>query len=307
MQLFADFRVTHLGRKADYDGQYGGECVDLYNFYMRDVWGLNPYRFGGVEYAHQLRYNLAQYPEIEWVDNNPNDPNQIPPIGAVVIFDDRFVIKGGHVGIADNGTSNTSLLLFDQVGNPVEEYEKPPSTRRYNWNNVLGWAILKKNVPGESGGGIEVIQSMDQADKLYRLARPNGGGSSEELSGWVGKPFTAYLGAVQPEIRIRDEALRQKDVYIKAMENDLTVLKNQAVELSERPTKAKMQELIDNLEVMKSGTTKHIEHIQALEAEIKAMENEVTEPEKLVRRILQRISHLIPGDKINEIFRKLRL
>lgn len=306
MQSFADFRATHIGRKADYDKKHGGECVDLYNFYMRDVWGLNPYRFGGVEYAYQLRENLRQYPEIEWVDNNPNDPNQIPPMGAVVVFSDNFAIKGGHVGMRDEGTSSASLLLFDQVGNPVEEYEKPPSTRRYNWNNVLGWAILKKNVPADPGGGNEVIQNTDQADKLYRLARPNGTGTSDELAGWVGKPYTAYLNGVQPELRIRDEALRQKDVYITAMESDLKILRDQAIELQKRPTNTKMQELVESLQTMKSGTAKHVEHIRSLEAEIKAPEIVTADPEKNLHRVFQQLRQFLTLDRIKAIFRKSR-
>lgn len=305
MITFDAFKSRHLGNKADYDGRYGGECVDLYNFYMRDVFGLNPYRIGGVDSAYQLRENLRQYPEIQWIDNDPNDANQIPPKGAIVIFSKNLPGSGGHghVGICDDGTTTSSLFVFDQIGGE-DWQEKPPASRRYNWNNVLGWAILKNNVPAQSGGGDEMISSREDAVEIYQTLRPNGNPSEEEIQGTAGRrSYRQFVIDGRPERALRDEALRQKDIYIQAMQNDIGSLKKQVEELRERPTKSALEALDKNLSVMKSGTEEHLKHIADLEAQIASR----SEAEKFTADVIKEASRFFSLDKINAIFRKLRI
>lgn len=306
MITFDAFKSRHLGNKADYDKMHGGECVDLYNFYMRDVFGLNPYRFGGVNSAYQLRENLKKYPEIQWIDNNPNDANQIPPKGSIVIFSKNLPGSGGHghVGICDDGTSSASLFVFDQQGHPNEALEKPPASRRYNWNNVLGWAILKNNVPAQSGGGDEMISTRDDAIEVYQTLRPNGQPSEGEISATAGRrSYRQFIVDGRAERKLRDEALRQKDIYIQAMQNDIGSLKRQVEELRERPTKSALENLEKNLAVMKSGTEEHLKHIADLEKQIA----DRSEAEKFTADVIQEASRFFSLNKINAIFRKLRL
>ena len=37
-----DFIITYIGKKVDFDGSYGAQCVDLFRQYNKDVWG-NPH------------------------------------------------------------------------------------------------------------------------------------------------------------------------------------------------------------------------------------------------------------------------
>ena len=65
------------------DGAYGYQCVDLVDAYGQAIFGV-PWNVcvGGVIGAKQL---LDAAPDKYWirVDNNPADPNLIPPRGAV--------------------------------------------------------------------------------------------------------------------------------------------------------------------------------------------------------------------------------
>lgn len=49
------FVTKYNGKYIDYDGMYGAQCVDLFNFYNRDVMGAG---FMSVSYAYQLYANF---------------------------------------------------------------------------------------------------------------------------------------------------------------------------------------------------------------------------------------------------------
>ena len=54
MQQAVAWAESQVGKWRDYDGYYGAQCVDLFNFYVKEVFGINPYSYFGVEKAYQL-------------------------------------------------------------------------------------------------------------------------------------------------------------------------------------------------------------------------------------------------------------
>jgi len=129
--------------------------------------------------------------------------------------------------------------------------------------------MIVNNPASNAGGAIEMIANTDQAIKAYKMLRPNGGGSENEIAGTAGKrTFAEFLNSAQAEIEIRDRADREKDTYIMALQNDLRVMKAQADELATRPTKATFDELHKNLEVCTAGATAHLELIAKNEREL---------------------------------------
>jgi len=126
------------GKKADYDGAYGGECVDLYNFYMRDVFKLDPYRYGGVNGAKDLATNLPKYPELEWKTTGK------PPKGAIVVFGEEVGSTFGHVGMALTSKPG-EFRIFDQIGSEIGANELPAGIRDQIDMKpyMLGYAIKK--------------------------------------------------------------------------------------------------------------------------------------------------------------------
>jgi surface antigen len=89
----------------DFDGRYGAQCVDLYNFYMTGFVGGES-SVGRVDYAQDLWYihdqkNLVQIAK-----------NQKPRMGDIAIWSNSFNGVGGHVAIVaqDNGNGTIRVL-----------------------------------------------------------------------------------------------------------------------------------------------------------------------------------------------------
>ena len=55
-----EFIIKYNGKKVDFDGAFGAQCVDLFRQYNKDVWG-NPHT-GAVEGAKDL---IKKYSNLE--------------------------------------------------------------------------------------------------------------------------------------------------------------------------------------------------------------------------------------------------
>lgn len=103
-----DAFVTKYNNKyVDYDGRYGAQCVDLFNFYNRDVIGAG---FIGVSYAHQL-YNAAPTTKYQKLSAAAT-----PRKGDVAVWSSSKPYSGGagHVAIVLANVSSTSISVFEQ-------------------------------------------------------------------------------------------------------------------------------------------------------------------------------------------------
>lgn len=87
------FKDSWFGKPADFDGYYGPQCVDLFNFYNRDVVGAPWIGTPVTGYAKDLWY----------VDNSARNQHYlILPAdsafrpGDVLVYDNNY---GGHVAI----------------------------------------------------------------------------------------------------------------------------------------------------------------------------------------------------------------
>ena len=98
------FTAKYLEKYVDYDGYYGAQCVDLFNFYNRDVVKA---RFAPVNYAYQLwsTYDTTRYTRVSAAST--------PRKGDVAIWSSSYPGSGGagHVAIvlSTSGTSFTAL------------------------------------------------------------------------------------------------------------------------------------------------------------------------------------------------------
>ncbi len=48
-----EFVKKYLGKKVDYDGQYGAQCVDLFRQYCKDVLGI-PHTGGVIGTVYKI-------------------------------------------------------------------------------------------------------------------------------------------------------------------------------------------------------------------------------------------------------------
>jgi hypothetical protein len=100
------------GKYADYDGLYGAQCVDLFNFYNRDVVHAS---FASVDYAYQLydTYDTSKYTRLA--------ASATPRKGDVAIWASNLPFSGGagHVAMVMS-ISGSTLTIFTQNPGPAQ-------------------------------------------------------------------------------------------------------------------------------------------------------------------------------------------
>lgn len=96
---------SNNGKYHDFDGQFGAQCVDLYNFYMTGFVGGQS-SVGQVNYAQELwqRHDNSTLVQI--------GKNQRPQMGDIAIWSNAMNGQGGHVAIVaqDNGNGTIRVL-----------------------------------------------------------------------------------------------------------------------------------------------------------------------------------------------------
>src|SRR4030095_12389642 len=93
------------GKYHNFDGAYGAQCVDLYNFYMTGFVGGRS-SVGQVSYASELWQNHDRGALVQIARN------QKPQMGDIAIWSNAMNGQGGHVAIVaqDNGNGTIRVL-----------------------------------------------------------------------------------------------------------------------------------------------------------------------------------------------------
>jgi len=136
-----EFIKKYEGKTVDFDKAYGGQCQDLFNQYLVEVWGIpNPIQQFPVASAYQ-NYGYAQNnPNFICV---PNSPTAVPMAGDVMIWN-QGVGAHGHVGIFVEGDV-MNFKSFEQNWNGVQKCR----IVNHPYDHVTGWFRPKRNVPEE--------------------------------------------------------------------------------------------------------------------------------------------------------------
>lgn len=134
MISFDEFIKKYAGKKVDFDGYYGAQCMDLYRQYVQEVLGLP--QSPAVPSAADLwnTIDLTKY------DRITNTPNGIPVKGAIMVWKKTATLPYGHVSIYYSGDV-MKFISFDQnwpIGS-ASHYQN------HDYNGVQGW-FVKKNV-----------------------------------------------------------------------------------------------------------------------------------------------------------------
>jgi hypothetical protein len=140
-----NFVKTYLGKKVDFDGYYGGQCVDLFRQYVKDV--LDKPQPKGVQGAKDFWTNFSTDANLK---NNftkiPNSPTAVPQKGDVMIWDSWTGNNFGHVAIFLDGDVN-SFTSLDQNFPTLSKVTK--TKHNYTVPKVLGWLRPKVDVNKE--------------------------------------------------------------------------------------------------------------------------------------------------------------
>lgn len=107
-----------------------------------------------VQSAYQMANKGNSY--LQWVENNHNDPNQLPPQGAIGVFGptpasgytNTYSNPDGHTGVFDEADSSGYSLL--QQNSPG--FGSPVNVTRYAWKfrPCVGWYVPITTTPPPS-------------------------------------------------------------------------------------------------------------------------------------------------------------
>lgn len=137
------------GKFWDFDGLYGKQCVDLFNFYYKQLTGVSPYARGyGVEGAKDL-WNVAT----DVFTKIPDSNKLIPQPGDVLIYGRTWGKGYGHVEMV----LYTSATGATVVGNNMSGDPSKVATSAYRtWAGMTGLiGVMRPN--WSAGGATEVI------------------------------------------------------------------------------------------------------------------------------------------------------
>ena len=108
-----EFVKKYNGKKIDYDGRYGAQCVDVFRQYCKDV--LKIPHTGGVVGASDLYTKYEALPLEQKYFNRLVYAGGKPEAGDVVIFAPTKSNKYGHVAIVLDASSE-EIAVFEQDG-----------------------------------------------------------------------------------------------------------------------------------------------------------------------------------------------
>ncbi len=125
-----------MGHPIDWDGLYGPQCVDEIAEYCQTA-GKTLCYANAKDWAN----NPAMYPDFTWMQNNPNDYNQIPNRGDIIVW--SGLLPGsegfGHIAIWDMVTGPGTFNSLDQNwGGQYVHFQS------HNWQYILGWWTPKQ-------------------------------------------------------------------------------------------------------------------------------------------------------------------
>lgn len=151
---------SKLGQALDFDGQYGAQCVDLFNFYYQFLTGRNPYSDGyGVPGAKDL-WNV-RVPYFDYIANDPKDPNQLPKPGDIMIYNGNMPGSGGYGHVAIVGESKQVYYEQNYGGMFVKR-----NTRAFNGYEI-GWLSFK-GFNSNQGDESMAIKNPEFIKNMYR-------------------------------------------------------------------------------------------------------------------------------------------
>ena len=151
-----EFVKKYLGKKLDYDQFYGGQCIDLYRFYVKEV--LEFPQSPGVGGAAEI-WDSADSEYYDFIDN---EPTTVPQIGDIVIWNRKEGGGFGHVAIYLEGNVNW-FNSFDQNWPTLDKC----TITTHDYTNVIGWLRPKENMDEEQ---LKMLQErLDWYEKEYPL------------------------------------------------------------------------------------------------------------------------------------------
>lgn len=110
-----EFVIKYSGKKVDFDGIYGAQCVDLFRQYSKECLGISEHT-GSCSTSGGAKDLFLDYPKMEKEKKYfIRETKKAMVQGDILIWDSTETNKYGHVAIY-LGKLNNSLIVFEQDG-----------------------------------------------------------------------------------------------------------------------------------------------------------------------------------------------
>ena len=133
---FEQFMTRYCGKKVDFDGAFGAQCVDLFRQYCRDV--LDIPHTGSVDGAKDLYLKYNDLP-LEKKYFTKCTKNTVPQFGMVAVWNATQTNSYGHVAIVVGKIDASTLIVFEQNG----VLQDGAKLVRRDTKNLLGYLKFK--------------------------------------------------------------------------------------------------------------------------------------------------------------------
>lgn len=201
------FIGTYNGKSLDWDKVYGAQCVDLIQYYLRDVIGSPPMWGNAIDaFTGFDSQGLSNY--MDRVANNPNDASQAPKRGDIVVWAANTPGSGGagHIAIYLGSNAAGSFYSLDQNWGGM--YVRQVF---HDWSNVVGW-LTPKSAPAQ--GEEEMVGTGDNWFHRFKKMMEDSRGS--DRAGQVTRDEFMQSAANKPLLRVleavSDSAERDQNV-----------------------------------------------------------------------------------------------
>lgn len=161
---YKEFIAKYQGKKLDYDGAYGAQCVDLFRYFCKEVLEISQPK--GVAGAKDFWTNYPTDPNLyNNFDRITNTPDFVPQPGDVWIWTAQYG-KYGHVAIESYAPATTSTFQCFSQNDPAGS---PCVLKDYKYKNVYGVLRPKNQTNIKASGNMGGGESEDETKTLKFL------------------------------------------------------------------------------------------------------------------------------------------
>lgn len=150
-----EFQDEYQGKAVDFDHFYGVQCMDLIEFYNRDV-VLAPRLFGHA-------FQLAKNPQPDYYFYSKNTDDYIPPAGAIAVWNRSLGQGYGHAAIV----FDANLMEFWSLDQNWEGVQKAQGIK-HTYDNVDCFLIPRRQT--DEGRLINFMSELKALFNKYNLS-----------------------------------------------------------------------------------------------------------------------------------------
>lgn len=134
-------------KNIDIDWAYNAQCVDLARHFTKEVIWVSLWAFWGSAKNGWMNTSNTFSSDWEKIENNPNDPAQVPKPWDIIFWTTGKFSKYGHVGVvlkAYKGENRFTTINQNSGSGDWKGTDDAVKIEDYTYKNVAGWYRYKK-------------------------------------------------------------------------------------------------------------------------------------------------------------------